>query len=64
MPDKSNNANSNSQNPGSAGYGMSPDVQSSYDADEFLYNSVPYGDYPEVTPESIHENEPSNLPKA
>ena len=34
----------------------SPDTydQSTYDADEFLYSAVPFGEYPEVTTEAIN----------
>lgn len=38
----------NKSNPGSAGYGMDAEIQSSYDADGFLYNEVPYGEFPEA----------------
>jgi hypothetical protein len=30
------------------------DVQNTYDAFEFLYNAVPYGEYPEATGEALH----------
>lgn len=41
-----------------SGEGPNADVQYSYDADDFLYNSVPFGEYPEVTAAAIRSQSP------
>ena len=39
----------------SAAFGTSSDAQSAFEADDFLYNAVPFGEYPEVTAAAINK---------
>lgn len=45
-----------------SGDGPNADVQYSYDADDFLYNSIPFGEYPEVTAAAIRSQAAKKAP--